>query len=75
MPYCEHCQNEGMYIEEETARFCSCPAGHEAKKNWEAYNERVKAEAMRYRRKKRHMIKNYRTAVAGEKENGNEVPF
>jgi len=78
MPYCERCHNEGMYLEDEGSSlflgiFCSCQIGQERKKNWEAYNEKMKAEAMRYRRKKRRIIKDYRAAAAGEDDNN--VPF
>ena len=76
----EKCHGEGVYLDMAESfhgvlRFCSCSEGERKRRDWESYNERVKAEAMRYRRKKRHMIKNCRVAAAGEKEDGNEVPF
>jgi hypothetical protein len=76
MIYCETCHNEGIYLEEDTARFCSCPAGQEAKKNWENYNERMKAEAMKYRKKKKRILEDYKSKAAGN-INGDDfdVPF
>ena len=77
---CEKCHGEGAYLDMAESfhgvlRFCSCSEGERRRRDWESYNERVKAEAMRYRKKKRRIIKDYRAAAAGEKEDGNEVPF
>ena len=68
MIYCETCHGEGIYLEEDTARFCSCRAGQEAKKNWESYNEKIKAEAMKYHRKRRHNFPDFKSKATGEEE-------
>ena len=77
MPYCERCHNEGMYLEEDTAKFCSCSAGQERKKAWDNYNRGQKFSIAEDDRKEPDRIKekkDYKEAAAGDKEE-DDVPF
>jgi len=78
--FCEKCKGEGVYLDMAESfhgvlRFCSCSEGERKRRDWEGYNERMKAETMRYRRKKRRIIKDYRAAAASEREDDDDVPF
>jgi len=77
MPYCERCHNEGIYLEKDTAKFCSCFAGQERKRAWNNYNKGQKFSAAEDDKIWPDRVKgnkNFKEAAAGDKED-DDVPF
>lgn len=78
--FCEMCKGKGVYFENNGAqgilRFCSCRAGERRRRDWEAYDERVKVEAERRRRRTKKKMEDFKAMAAGDREPGDDdVPF
>ena len=80
--FCEKCKGKGAYLDMAESfhgilRFCSCSEGERKRRDWEAYDERVKAEARRRMRKKTRQVRDFKLEAAGRNgiEDDDDVPF
>ena len=69
---CPTCEDDGMYMRDNSAYFCSCAIGQRRKRNWIAGQETAKLKAKQQQdkrdRKVNLIMADYKTAATGERE-------